>query len=319
MALDGRSGERPITKVSRPALVPTLDLVSEFAELITAGRRGVILAGRQHDPGIAAAVAALSDACGYPVLPEPTSQLRAGTHSLENVVAHYDAIFRALPDRLAPELVVRVGDMVTSKAVRTWLTAHRECRQVVVDPTDAWNEPTASADLIARAEPGLLFESFAEQMDRRPDRSWLEAWRDADRAAGAGDRRIPGQARRRALRAARPPPSGGGAARDEHRLRGLQHAGARSGELPAAGGPAVAVSRQPGRERDRWAGLIRPRGGCRRARADVRAARRSRALPRHERPAGLRAARRRSDARGAQQRRGRDLRLPAGRKASGGL
>ena len=64
------------------------------------------------------------------------------------------ALFRALPERLAPELVVRVGDMVTSKAVRQWLAANRDCRQAVIDPDGAWNEPTWTADLLARADPG---------------------------------------------------------------------------------------------------------------------------------------------------------------------
>lgn len=182
---DGRPEGRPITKVARSADAPSDDLVSEFAELITDSARGVILAGRQHDPGIATAVAALALACGYPILPEPTSQLRAGTHSLDNVIAHYDPIFRALPDRLAPELVVRVGDMVTSKAVRTWLSSHRECRQVVIDPGGGWNEPTASADLIARADPELLFGMFAQEIETRTDRGWIEAWRAADRSASA--------------------------------------------------------------------------------------------------------------------------------------
>jgi 2-succinyl-5-enolpyruvyl-6-hydroxy-3-cyclohexene-1-carboxylate synthase len=183
LARDGRPGGEPITKVARPANAPSDELVSEFAELITAHEKGVILAGRQQDPAIADAVAALSEACGFPVLPEPTSQLRTGTHSLANVVAHYDAIFRALPDGLAPELVVRVGDMVTSKAVRTWLTSNRDCRQVVVDPDGAWNEPTASAHLIARAEPSLFFGSFAEEIGRRAERGWLESWLAADGAA----------------------------------------------------------------------------------------------------------------------------------------
>jgi 2-succinyl-5-enolpyruvyl-6-hydroxy-3-cyclohexene-1-carboxylate synthase len=167
----------------RPEGAPSGELVTRFAELIAGFERGLILAGRQHDPRIAPSVAALADACGYPVLAEPTSQIRAGTHDLGNVIAHYDAIFRALPGSLAPDLVVRVGDMVTSKAIRTWLVANRDCRQVVVDPTGAWNEPTASADLIARADPALLFGSFAQEIDRRADREWLDQWRVADRSA----------------------------------------------------------------------------------------------------------------------------------------
>jgi 2-succinyl-5-enolpyruvyl-6-hydroxy-3-cyclohexene-1-carboxylate synthase len=166
-------------------MLPGGDVLSEFAELIIGSERGVILAGRQLDAGIAASVTAFSAACGYPVLAEPTSQLRAGTHSLENVVAHYDGVFRALPERLAPDLVLRVGDMVTSKAVRTWLTSHRDCRQVVIDAHGVWNEPSATADLFARADPGLLFASFAEEIEPRADGGWLQAWRDADQTASS--------------------------------------------------------------------------------------------------------------------------------------
>src|SRR5262249_14730504 len=157
--------------------------LAEFAELLTSCERGVILAGRRHDPGLADAATAVAAACGYPILAEPTSQLRAGEHELDNVIAHYDPIFRALPAHLEPELVVRVGDMVTSKAVRTWLTEHRGCPQVVIDPDGAWNEPTTSADVIARADPKLLFETFARELEWRRDRTWLEEWRRADAAA----------------------------------------------------------------------------------------------------------------------------------------
>jgi 2-succinyl-5-enolpyruvyl-6-hydroxy-3-cyclohexene-1-carboxylate synthase len=183
LARDGRADESPLTSVARGTSVPGADFLSEFATLLTTCERGVILAGRRHDPGLAAAATAVAGACGYPILAEPTSQLRAGDHELDTVIAHYDPIFRALPPHLEPELVVRVGDMVTSKAVRTWLTEHRGCRQVVIDPDGAWNEPTASADVIARADPKLLFESFAEELEWRRDRTWLEEWRRADAAA----------------------------------------------------------------------------------------------------------------------------------------
>jgi 2-succinyl-5-enolpyruvyl-6-hydroxy-3-cyclohexene-1-carboxylate synthase len=183
LAREGRPGERPLTSVSRGGRVPGAELVSDLAELITGSERGVILAGRQHDPGIATPVSAFAEACGYPVLAEPLSQLRAGTHSLEAVVAHYDPVFRALPEALRPDLVIRVGDMVTSKAVRTWLGANPDCRQVVVDLDEGWNEPTSTAELIARADPALLFGSFAEELGKRTERRWLDAWRAADRAA----------------------------------------------------------------------------------------------------------------------------------------
>jgi 2-succinyl-5-enolpyruvyl-6-hydroxy-3-cyclohexene-1-carboxylate synthase len=183
LAREGRPDGRPLTLVTRGTAFPEEELLSQFAELITGHPKGVILAGRQRDPALAPSVAALARACGYPLLAEPTSQLRAGAHDRSAVVAHYDAIFRTLPGRLAPELVIRVGDMVTSKAVRTWLTTNRSCRQVVVDPDGGWNEPTLTADLIAHADPATLFASFAEQLGETADRTWLEAWLTTDRAA----------------------------------------------------------------------------------------------------------------------------------------
>jgi 2-succinyl-5-enolpyruvyl-6-hydroxy-3-cyclohexene-1-carboxylate synthase len=163
--------------------VPDAGLVSEFAELITDHSRGIVLAGRQRNPDLAASVVAFAQACGFPVLAEPTSQLRAGIHDLDPIVAHYDAVFRNLPERLAPELVIRVGEMVTSKAVRTWLAGAHECRQVVLDPSGGWNEPTQTADLIARADPRTLFESFAELLPEGRGQDFLDSWTDADRTA----------------------------------------------------------------------------------------------------------------------------------------
>jgi 2-succinyl-5-enolpyruvyl-6-hydroxy-3-cyclohexene-1-carboxylate synthase len=183
LAREGRIDGTALTRVALGTSVPSADFLAEFAELLTSCERGVILAGRRYDHGLAEAVTAVAGVCGYPILAEPTSQLRAGEHELDNVIAHYDPIFRALPARLEPELVIRVGDMVTSKAVRTWLTQQRACRQVLIDPDGAWNEPTASADVIARADPKLLFESFAQELEWRRDRSWLEEWRQADAAA----------------------------------------------------------------------------------------------------------------------------------------
>ena len=81
--------------------------------------------------------------------------------------------------------MIRVGDMVTSKPVRTWLGANPGCRQVVIDPDGAWNEPTATADLIARADPGALLSAFAEELAPPPQRQWQEAWLAASAAAEA--------------------------------------------------------------------------------------------------------------------------------------
>ena len=95
LAREGRPGRRPLTSVLRGVSTPDDELVGELARMIDERPRGVVLAGRQRDSSLAAAAVAFADACGYPVLAEPTSQLRAGVHDLGGVIAPYDAVFRA--------------------------------------------------------------------------------------------------------------------------------------------------------------------------------------------------------------------------------
>ena len=182
LAREGRA-PRPLTEVSMGRLEPSSEAVDAFAEMVTDCARGVILAGRNpRGEEVAEPAVALARACGYPILAEPTSQLRCGAHDLEHVVASYDLLFRALPAALAPELVIRVGDMVTSKAVRTWLQA-TSARQVVIDPDGAWNEPTTTAELVARVDPAPFFASFADELALRRDSAWLRLWTVAAEAA----------------------------------------------------------------------------------------------------------------------------------------
>jgi len=183
LALEGREDE-PLTAVTARPVPPDDALVAELGRRVSECSRGVILAGRQPDPGLAGPVGALARAAGYPILAEPTSQLRLGSHDHDLVVASYDAIARVAPDNLRPELVIRLGDMPTSKALRTWVAAAAP-RQIVVDPRYDWHEPTLRADIIVRADPQLTAEALAAVLDDDPDDAWARRWRDADSAVAA--------------------------------------------------------------------------------------------------------------------------------------
>jgi 2-succinyl-5-enolpyruvyl-6-hydroxy-3-cyclohexene-1-carboxylate synthase len=184
LALEGR-GERPLTAVALAPPSPEEALLDELAERLSVAPRGLILAGRQPDPGLAEPVAALAHRAGYPILAEPTSQLRLGHHDRDLVIWPYDSIARLAPAPLRPELVVRFGDMPTSKALRQWLASLPELRQMVVDPQFGWNEPTLQAETIVRADPRALAAGLAERLPGGED-GWRLAWlRAAKTAAGA--------------------------------------------------------------------------------------------------------------------------------------
>jgi 2-succinyl-5-enolpyruvyl-6-hydroxy-3-cyclohexene-1-carboxylate synthase len=183
IALRGR-GERPLTAVASALPLADEALVDELAERVSASPRGLIVAGRQLDARLAEPVAKLAQRAGYPVLAEPTSQLRLGTHDREHVVWPYDAIARLRPSQLAPELLIRFGDMPTSKALRSWLASLGDLRQVVVDPAYGWNEPSNQAEAVVRAEARSLASGLADRLMGGPSQ-WWSAWQEAGRRAAA--------------------------------------------------------------------------------------------------------------------------------------
>ena len=185
LALEGR-GERPLSAVTRAPEAPDPTLLDELAERIASAPNGLIVAGRQPDPGIAESIAALSNTAGYPLLAEPTSQLRWGPHAPSAHVPGYDLIARARPPELGPELVLRVGDMPTSKALRRWLSEIEGLRQIVIDPVGDWKEPTRRAETLLRADPRLVAEGLSERLKAgsAARRAWPRRWTDAQHRMG---------------------------------------------------------------------------------------------------------------------------------------
>src|SRR5882757_9917029 len=153
LAVHGRES-RPLTAVTRVDLEPTPFELDEVAGHIGDAIAGVIIAGRQTDPELREPLAHLARASGFPILAEPTSQLRLGPHDRSYVVTTYDTLLRDehWGRGVVPELVLRFGDLPTSKPLRQWLAASG-ADQIVVDPTGGWNEPTNQAAVIIRADP----------------------------------------------------------------------------------------------------------------------------------------------------------------------
>jgi len=177
LALKGR-GERPLTAMTPIDMEPTEFLLDEVAGHIAEAPVGVIVAGRQLDPELREPLAHLASAAGYPILAEPTSQLRCGPHDRSHVVTAYDLLLRdeRFRENASPDLVLRFGEMPTSKPLRSWL-AESGADQIVIDPLGDWNEPTRRAAALLRADPTELAAGWAARLgeDRPPPAMWMEA------------------------------------------------------------------------------------------------------------------------------------------------
>jgi 2-succinyl-5-enolpyruvyl-6-hydroxy-3-cyclohexene-1-carboxylate synthase len=174
LALHGR-GERPLTAVTRVDLEPTEFILDEIAGHIADAIAGVIIVGRQTDPELREPLAHLARASGFPILAEPTSQLRLGPHDRSSVITTYDTLLRDehFARAVVPELVLRFGDLPTSKPLRQWLAASG-AEQIVVDPSGGWNEPTGRAAAIVRADPTECASGWAVRLEKASERASSE-------------------------------------------------------------------------------------------------------------------------------------------------
>jgi 2-succinyl-5-enolpyruvyl-6-hydroxy-3-cyclohexene-1-carboxylate synthase len=147
--------------------------------------RGVVVAGTQRDPAAGAALARMAQAAGWPLLADPMSGARRGGAAL----AHYDLLLRdaGFTGRHRPDVVLRSGDLPTSKPLRAWLAGLGDVPQVGLAPPSVWADPDAALSVLLAGDVTTGTLPAAEP-------GWLAAWRDADARAGAAFDRVLGDA-----------------------------------------------------------------------------------------------------------------------------
>lgn len=145
------------------------------------GRSGIIVAGRSTDPDFPEACAALADVTGYPIIADPLSGLRHGSHSLDRVLAAGDALVAAgVFDHLPPDLVVRFGPVPTSKPTWSWLENHPEVEQLLIDVES--RDATNSASSILAIPPTAAARSLAVIATKAAPPEWTNRWLIIDAA-----------------------------------------------------------------------------------------------------------------------------------------
>lgn len=209
VAWHGRPGELPYTEVlaDGPARGLPTHAMLRLAEEIRGNARGLVIVGPQTDPDLAAALLPLAQKTGYPILADPLSQTRGQHNENGLVISGYDAFLRneQFCARYAPQLVLRFGAMPTSKPVLLYLKRHAAlCKQVIVDPSYSWEEPTQLAAQVFYTETGSFCRELINALDARGHpvdekrrrlheeagmqherMGWTEAWRMADRVTRA--------------------------------------------------------------------------------------------------------------------------------------
>ncbi|MCI0569667.1 MAG: 2-succinyl-5-enolpyruvyl-6-hydroxy-3-cyclohexene-1-carboxylic-acid synthase [Myxococcaceae bacterium] len=182
LAGSGR-GDVPVVRIVSAEQVPDTRVLAEVRARLERTRRGVIVCGpRDADDGFQDAVLALSRASGFPVLAEPTSQVRFGAG--DAVIAHSDAVLRHAPFAGAhvPELVLRFGGGLTPRTSQQWL--ERAGADVVVFSEGGQIvDPSHMAALVVEGSAVVACRQLAEHLAHEGE-AWSADFVRAERIAG---------------------------------------------------------------------------------------------------------------------------------------
>lgn len=167
-------------------------MITKLAHLFRTYTKGLIVCGPLDEPQFANAVTTLAAQLDFPLIADPLSQLRSGSHPMDQIIDAYDGFLRdeRVVARLAPEVIIRFGAMPVSKAWQLFMEQHPHCIQFVVDDGNGWRDPALLASHHIIADASELCEALTaelakdlndDQGTKYVDSSWLTTWHDINR------------------------------------------------------------------------------------------------------------------------------------------
>lgn len=182
-SLAGTGRDGPFVETSGGSHQPTRQTVDRVRRALAAADRPLIVCGpadpetvaaANGDESLADAVTAVASCLDAPVLADPLSTVRFGSHVSDTpVVGGYDAYVDAVD--MEPDVVVRTGASPTSKPLRHYLR-DAQARQFLVDPAGDWREATFTATDLIEADPAELCRTVASELGDEPDAGANSRW-----------------------------------------------------------------------------------------------------------------------------------------------
>ncbi|WP_047983651.1 2-succinyl-5-enolpyruvyl-6-hydroxy-3-cyclohexene-1-carboxylic-acid synthase [Ornithinibacillus californiensis] len=159
--------------------------LKHFANKLYANKKGVIVCGPQVDEDVAEAVSILAESLGVPVLADPLSQLRTGTHSTTNIIEGYDAFLRneKIRKALKPDYILRFGAMPVSKAYLFYLKDNPDVNQYVIEEHEGYREPVGNPTEFIIADPISFCSDLLEAGSsvHADETEWLNTWKEMNK------------------------------------------------------------------------------------------------------------------------------------------
>ena len=176
-AWKSRNQDSAYTRVQSGKRSVNVDMLKQLAGELQAVREGIIVCGPQYDPAFPSAVVELAKRLGYPILADPLSQVRCGSHDRTLIIDTYDAFLRSkrTTQELAPKLLLRFGATPTSKVLQNFIAHYDEARQILIHDTD-WQDPMHTATDLLQTDATLFAGKLSTAINSPPHAEWSHVW-----------------------------------------------------------------------------------------------------------------------------------------------
>jgi 2-succinyl-5-enolpyruvyl-6-hydroxy-3-cyclohexene-1-carboxylate synthase len=159
---------------------PTMDeeQAQLISDVVSEKVKGIIVCGSQDHSEFGHAVANLAETLQFPILADPLSQLRSGTHPKSYVLDGYDAFLRneEFREAFSPDIIIRFGAMPVSKSLLQYIQKQKNTPQIVVDGDGGWRDPTLSATDMVYCDEIQFCQAITNRIQKRSDNGWISSW-----------------------------------------------------------------------------------------------------------------------------------------------
>ncbi len=176
----------PSLKLSWPTPMIDTTRMAELADRIS-GRPGVIICGEMPaNPDLPAGLAALAAKLACPILAEPLSGLRFGTHDRSQICVGYNRwLERHVDSPIAEkEWIIRFGAFPVTRNLQNYVSGFT-ATHAVIDPWPHWSDPPRRITHLFRSDPLAACTALAQITTANPDATWLDAFMAKEKEVSA--------------------------------------------------------------------------------------------------------------------------------------
>jgi 2-succinyl-5-enolpyruvyl-6-hydroxy-3-cyclohexene-1-carboxylate synthase len=176
---------RPFTTVHAACAVTAPQTVERLARTLEGRERGLIVCGPGTDAAAVDEIPRLARILRWPILADPLSGLRFGSHDRSALAHGYDVLLRdrEFAKAHAADAILQIGSLPASKPLTVFLEEVPRGCHLVVAPPGSWPDPLHRATDVVRAAPQELCAALAARLAVRPAPSpWLDDWLESSAA-----------------------------------------------------------------------------------------------------------------------------------------